>query len=143
MPNRRMITRISAIVLIIAIMMSFTSALAATAGIKYNGSTFKKGSSYSMSKMKRAFGTPHKQGECVGIYARYKFSRSGLTIYADQSRRNGTLKIKSMTITSSRISTLCGFRVGSKVNKKNGTYRISGGIRATVRNKKVTKIQFG
>ena len=137
--SRKFCLRVSALVIVLVLLLSMTSAFAASAGIKYNGSSFKRGSSYSMSKMKRAFGTGKKQGECVGIFARYKFSRSGLTIYADQAKKNGSLKIKSITVTSSRISTLCGFKVGSKINKKNGTYS-KNGVRFKVKNKKVTAI---
>ncbi len=139
--SRRFVLRVSALVVVLALLLSMTAAFAVSAGIKYNGKSFIRGNSYSMSTLKRALGSGKKQGECVSIYARYKFTRPGLTIYADQAKRNGKLKIKYITVTSSKITTLCGFRVGAKVNKSNGTYSRNG-VRYTVKSKKVTKISM-
>ena len=166
--NRKTLTRISALVLVMMLVFSFTASFAAEsfssskAGIKYGGKTFKLGKSYSTSTMKKyvknAFGSYERKsgGACTcGSFFEY-VTKKGITIETLQAKKGGKEKIITITIKTKTVPTVSGLKVGNKVSKiatiygkkckiKGSTVKYTSGkhnMEVTTKSKKVTKIVF-
>lgn len=166
--NRKALTRISALILVVMLVFSFTASFAAAsftsskAGIKYGGKTFKLGKSYTTATMKKyiknAFGSYKRKTSdpCTeGSYFEY-VTNKGVTI--ETLQKNGSKKEKIITITvkSKSVPTVSGLKVGNKVSKIADLYGkkcskwgstllyTSGkyNVYFYTKSKKVTKIQF-
>ena len=164
--TRKAAARIGAVILILVLALSATSALAAAsfskshAGIKYGGQTFKIGSATTPKKLKKAFGSYKRYMDdgCTCGYATYlyKFSKKNLTIETLQKKKGGSEKIITITCTDKSVPTVDGLKVGNKmsafgrklgtkVQQSGSTYRYVNGkyyLYLKTKNKTVTQIRF-
>ena len=152
MMNRKLLTRVGALVLILTLLMSFTACFAASftaskAGIR--GAVVGKTLTKSMKGYKRT-----KYDGCTCGVASYRYRGNGLTMDTLQKKKGGSEYVMALTITSGK--TLSGLKIGDKVarmekiygkgySKSGSTYTYHAGSRTMkVRTKsgKVTKISF-
>ena len=163
--NRKALTRISALILVMMLVLSFTASFAAAsftsskAGIS---KTIKLGKSYSTSTMKKyvkkAFGSYQRNtaAPCTqGAFFEY-VTKKGVTIETLQKKGSKKEKIVTITITSKTVPTISGLKVGNKVSKiaslygkkcskRGSTVKYTSGkhnMEITTKSKKVTKIEF-
>lgn len=168
--NRKTVTRVSALILVLMLILSSVSCLAAAsfkksaAGVKYNGSTFKLGDTTTQKKLKKAFGsscTVYKVDICTTMpYGGrlYKFSKKGIEVETKYNK-NKSEQIVTIKLTKSTVPTIAGVKVGNKVSKladkygkkvykdkynSNHVYYASGNYILDVykKNNKITKLVF-
>ncbi len=166
--NRKTLTRISALVLVMMLVLSYTASFAAAsfasskAGIEYGGKTFKLGKSYSTSTMKKyvkkAFGSYSRKsgGVCTcGSFYNY-VTKKGVTIETLKANQGGKEKIVTITVTKKGVPTVSGLKVtdktskvaslyGTKCGKRGNTVQYTAGrynVNITAKSKKVSKIEF-
>jgi len=134
--HRKAIARVSALVLILALVLSFSASLAEAtfkstgAGVKYNGSTIKLGAYTTSAKLKKAFGSWSSRktdNGCTCGYATYlyTFKSRGIVVETLQKKKGDkNEKIITITVTKSTVPTIAGLKVGNKTSvlaKKYGT----------------------
>lgn len=132
--NRKTITRVSALILVLMLVLSSTACLAASfkksaAGVKYGGKTFKLGATVTLKQMKNAFGSSVKTGKvapCDNMpYGGklYKFASKGITIETRyKSAKKTSEQIISITLTKSTVPTIAGLKVGASSSKIKDLY---------------------
>ena len=164
--HRKTVLRAGALMLALIAMLSFTASYAASftksgAGIKYGGKTFKLGDTTTPQKLKKTFGNWTSRlvnDGCTCGFATYlyTFKSKGVVIETLQKKQGGTEKIITITVTSSKVPTTNGLKVGNKTStlaakygtkcKKSGSTVLytSGKYHMYVftKSKKITKIQF-
>ena len=164
--HRKTITRVSAFMLVLMLLFSFTASYAEAsfsksgAGVKYNGKTFKLGDTTTGAKLKKAFGsyTRSMDDGCTFGYATYlyTFKSKGITVETLQKKKGGSEHIITITVTKSSVPTIAGLKVGnsnSTIKSKYGTKCSLSGSTARynsgkyymyiyTKSKKVTKIVF-
>lgn len=160
------LTRVSALILALMLVLSFTTCFAESfkksgAGIRYGGKSFKLGDSTTAQKLKKAFGsyTVRKDNGCTCGYAiyEYTFSGKGLVIETLQKKKGDSKqKIITITVKKNKVPTIAGLKIGHKTSKiadKYGKNCTKSGSRVryhsgkyymtiSTKNKKVTKIVF-
>ena len=125
--DRKLLTRVSALVMVLMLLFSFTASFAAAsftskgAGIKYNG-TFKLNSTTSEAALKKAFGKSYTRevdnGCTFGVATyRYNFSSRGIMIETLQKKEKSKEKIITIEVTKKTVPTIAGLRVGDKTSK--------------------------
>ena len=166
--NRKTLTRISALVLVMMLVLSYTASFAAAsfasskAGIEYGGKTFKLGKSYSTNTMKKyvkkAFGSYSRKsgGACTcGSFFKY-VTKKGVTIETLQAKQGGKEKIVTITVTKKGVPTVSGLKVTDKISKAASLYGTKCGrigntvlytagkynVYITKKNNKVSRIEF-
>lgn len=126
--NRKLVTRVCALVMALALLFSCSAAFAeasftkSAAGVKYNGSTFKLGATTSEAALKKAFGDKYTRltdDGCTFGYATYQytFSSKGIMIETLQKKKGGKEQIITLQITKSTVPTLAGLKVGNKSSR--------------------------
>ena len=165
--NRKIVTRVSALVLALMLLFSCTAGFAAAsftkkaAGVKYNKTTLKLGGTTSEKALKKLFGSKYKRltgPACTCCYATYyyTFSDKGIEVETRQKKKGSKEQIIGLTITKKNVPTIAGLKVGDKtskiaklygkdckVNKAKTKILYEVGkyyMEVTVKNKKVTKI---
>lgn len=164
--NRKTVTRVSALVLVLMLLFSLTASYAEAsfaksgAGVKYNGKTFKLGDTTTGAKLKKAFGSYTRKMDdgCTFGYATYlyTFKSKGITVETLQKKKGGSEQIITITITKKTVPTIAGLKVGnansaiktkygSKCTLSGSTARYKAGkyyMYVYTKSKKITKIVF-
>lgn len=126
--NRKIVTRVSALVLALMLLFSCTAGFAAAsftkkaAGVKYNKTTLKLGGTTSEKALKKLFGSKYKRvtdDGCTFGYATYQytFSDKGITVETLQKKKGGKEQIITLTMTKKNVPTIAGLKVGDKTSK--------------------------
>ena len=124
-PNRKFLTRVLALVLIMILGLSFTACFAkffkaSGAGIKYH-KTFKLGKTTTAKTMKKALGKYTRKtydGCTCGVASyMYTFKSKGVKIETLKRTAKSKEEIISIIITKKGVPTIGGLRVGDKVSK--------------------------
>lgn len=160
--NRSFVTRVSALVLILALIASFSVCLAdfgsSGAGVK-GKSTIKVGANVTSSKLKKAFGSwssRKSQDACVDCYASYvyKWSSKGVKVETIQHSKGGKEEVITIVVSKKGVKTIGGLKVGDSIEKiakvygtkckvSGSTYRYESGkytLSISTKKNKVTKI---
>ena len=168
--NRKTVTRVSALILVLMLILSGVSCFAASfkksqAGVSYGGAQFKLGATTTGAKLKKAFGscTTKNVAVCTTVpYGGrlYNFKSKGISIETRYKTEAQTSEqIITITLTGSTVPTISGLKVGNKVSKlaenygtkihkdrfnKNHAYYASGNYILDVytRSKKISKLVF-
>ena len=123
--NRKFLTRVVALVLVMILGLSFTACFAKSfkasgAGIKYR-STFKLGKTTTAKTLKKALGKYSRKAYdgCTCGVASYVYTFKSKGVKIETLKRTATSKeeIISIIITKKGVPTIGGLRVGDKVSK--------------------------
>ena len=124
MNNRKFVTRVTALVLVMLLALSFTASFAA--GFSKSGAGITKGGvklgatgnwKSKLSSLKRS-----KEPGCVGVYAGYIYKASGLKIETHQKKKTSSEEIVYILVTSKSYRTIGGLKVGDTVEKMQSIY---------------------
>lgn len=127
--NRRTVTRVSALILVLMLILSSTACLAASfkksaAGVTYASKTFKLGATTTEKALKKAFGSSYKVSKvavCTTVpYGGrlYNFSSKGIKIETRyKTKKKDSEQIITITLTGKSVPTIAGVKIGDKVSK--------------------------
>ena len=157
--NRKFLTRVGALALILALLLSTAACLAefsaSNAGIK----GIKVGDSLTGKKLRKTFGkwsSRKSQDACVDCYASYvyKWKGKGLKIETVEHTQGGKEEVVTIVLSKKKFKTIGGLRVGDDVARiaevygancsvSGSTYRYESGnytLTISTKNNKVSKI---
>ena len=132
--NRKTVTRVSALILVLMLVLSSTACLAASftksaAGVKYNGKTVKLGATTSKETLVKVFGSGCRTAKVAvcGIMPYggrvYKFASKGISIDTRYKNAKKTSEqVVTITLTKSTVPTLAGLKVGDTTSKLSQKY---------------------